>query len=47
MHGWAGHMARKKEMHPGAAAIEHKNVELWEIIEERWNRCLRSVLEAP
>ena len=32
MHGWAGHMARKKEMHPGAAAISYKNVEWWEIM---------------
>ena len=32
MHGWAGHMARKNEMHPGAAVIPYKNVEWWEIM---------------
>ena len=26
-HGWAGHMVRKKEMHPGATAISYKSVE--------------------
>ena len=32
MHGWAGHMARKQEPHPGAAVISYKNVEWWEIM---------------
>ena len=32
MHGWAGHMARKQESHPGAAVISYKNVEWWEIM---------------
>ena len=37
MHGWAGHMARKKEMHPGAAAISYTNVEWWEIMKSAGN----------
>ena len=32
MHGLAGHMARKKDVHPGAAAVSCRNAEWWEIL---------------
>ena len=32
MHGWAGHLARTQDSHPGAAAILYKHVEWWEIM---------------
>ena len=47
MHGWAGHMARKKDVHPGAAAVSWRNAEWVGNLEEHWNWYSRPVLEAP
>ena len=32
MHGWAGHVARKDNSHPGHAAILWRNARWWEIM---------------